>query len=668
MLNSLLAKLVLSQPIASEEEEEPLGNMMSPSSSLNDNAIRHRNPHSHLPSTALNIGGEDATTLNGSPRLHHHYHRRVSSRGNQKIYMVLCGGVAVFFLCVMGLWSSSSHNKDFDLDVDSPKYSHHRQRHNRYNNQYSKGDFTPSAKPIKNNSHNRLAAKDEVNMQGRKYETNKRNNRNRFHELPIIRKKKNSVTDDDGVFDNNGAPSLSNNGSKPRTLYVQLEPIQKQSSNDDSEEEEETTISNRYKHNKAFRLTKVKPLSKAPYDTDEFNHSERVVSPYPDDDYYFQNIEKIRKQSKKYNHAMRDSADEECRFKYDWQEGAFPNCNVIHEFELGQTSRMLGRMARKRLRLREGDGNDLVKYLSHGYWRDVWVLSHRNAPDETHEKEREELTVLKTLRYEHDFTDRNYDRHRKDALASERLSGSPYVVDIFAFCQNTAVFEYGKGGDIDGKLWPYDEEEEEHYIAELSSWEKLDMSYQVACGIADMHGVEEDGIASIAHTDITPSQFIYINGKWKLNDFNRCRFMREHTKDKSVCGFEVGSNPGKFRAPEEYAYEIETEKIDVYSMGNVFYAILSGLMPFEGMKTEKANKQVMEGKRPKIPSEVKESEDIAIQAILAATKKCWEQDPMERPPASEIRDELKSVMERIKKENVTKTKTQSAEDQLPNDR
>lgn len=652
-MNSLLTKLAPSQPIASEEEEPHDNIMMSPSSSLSDNAIRHRNPHSHQPATALNIGGEDTTPLsgNGNPKLHrHHPHRRVSSRGNKNVYMVLCGGLAVFFLCVMGLWSSSSSNKEFDVDVDSPKYSHHRPHNNKHNKQYSKGDFIPSGKPIKNNHNNRLAANDEVNLQGRKYEINKRNNRNRFHELPIIRNKKNSVTDDDDEV-----PSLSNNGSKPRTIYVQLDPIQKQSSNDENSEEETTTNANRYNHNKAFRLTKVKPLSKAPYDTDEFNHSERVVSPYPDDDYYFSNIEKIRKQSKKYNHAMRDSADEECQFKYDWQEGAFPNCNVIHEFELGQTNRMLGRMARKRLRLREGDGNDIVQYLSHGYWRDVWVLSHRNPPDETHPKEREELTVLKTLRYEHDFTDRNYDRHRKDALASERLSGSPYVVDIFAFCQNTAVFEYGKGGDIDGKLWPYDAEEEEHYVAELSSWEKLDMSYQVACGIADMHDVEEDGIASIAHTDITPSQFIYINGKWKLNDFNRCRFMREYKEDKSVCGFEVGSNPGKFRAPEEYAYEVETEKIDVYSMGNVFYAILSGLMPFEGIKAEKANKQVMEGKRPKIPSEVKESEDIAIQAILAATKKCWIQDPKERPPASEIRDELKSVMERIKKENVTKT-------------
>lgn len=45
--------------------------------------------------------------------------------------------------------------------------------------------------------------------------------------------------------------------------------------------------------------------------------------------------------------------------------------------------------------------------------------------------------------------------------------------------------------------------------------------------------------------DITPSQFIYINGRWKMNDFNRCRFMRVYKDDKKPCGFHVGANPGK---------------------------------------------------------------------------------------------------------------------------
>ena len=624
--------------------------------------MRHRNPHSHQPSTALNmnvVGGEDTTNNNGNDsKLRHHL--RHGRPANNKIYMVIGGGLAVLFLCIMGMWSSSlprDHNH-------SPNDLSRSQRNK--HTQYGKDNHIPPSRPNKYHHNDHLD--EEVNMQGRKYdnhhghEDRRKHNRNRFHDLPILTKKKIVRDEEGGEYDNKLSLSLSTSGgNKPRVIYVQLEPIHNQSGNYDREKEREGNENgdHRYRHSHAFRLTKVTKISTLHYDTDEVSPSEGLVSPYPDDDNYFEEIEKMKRNSRKYNRMMRDSADEDCHFKYNWQEGAFPNCNVVHEFELGQANRMLGRMARKRLRLREGDGNDLVQYLSHGYWRDVWVLSHRLGPEGTQLKETEEHTVLKTLRYEHDFTDRNYDRHRKDALASERLSGSPYVVDIFAFCQNTAVFEYGAGGDIDGKLWPYDEEEEQHVTAEFSSWEKLDMAYQVARGIADMHDVEEDGIASIAHTDVTPSQFIYIDGKWKLNDFNRCRFMREYKKDKEVCGFEVGSNPGKFRSPEEYAYEVETEKIDVYSMGNVFYAIVSGTMPFEGEKQEKAKKNVMQGKRPKIPSEIKESDDIAIQAILTAPEACWKQDPKDRPPATEIRDELKSVMDRIKKEN---NATKNAED------
>ena len=150
--------------------------------------------------------------------------------------------------------------------------------------------------------------------------------------------------------------------------------------------------------------------------------------------------------------------------------------------------------------------------------------------------------------------------------------------------------------------------------------------------------------------DITPSQFIYVNGRWKLNDFNRCRFMRIYKDSNEPCGFYVGANPGKFRAPEEYRFDEEDEMIDVYSMGNIFYTLLAGDMPFEGQKESKAQKKVMDGIRPKIPEEVMESDDIAIQALISATKKAWKHEPRNRPSAASIAEELKEVMARIKED------------------
>lgn len=84
-------------------------------------------------------------------------------------------------------------------------------------------------------------------------------------------------------------------------------------------------------------------------------------------------------------------------------------------------------------------------------------------------------------------------------------------------------------------------------------------------------------------------------------------------------------------------------------MGNIFYSILSGNMPFEDIKEKEAQKLVKEGERPEIPDDVLESEDVAVKAILSVIKRCWEQDPKDRPTASEVRDEFKKLMDKMPK-------------------
>ncbi|KAL7552424.1 hypothetical protein ACHAWF_015661 [Thalassiosira exigua] len=287
-------------------------------------------------------------------------------------------------------------------------------------------------------------------------------------------------------------------GGHPRVLGLHLEAIpgaQRASADEDDEEEEYPKFS--------VALSKVHLLPV--HESRTLPSSDRFVSPYPDDEDYWERQETIKK-SKKYRGGHREPLeDKQCKPRHEWQAGAFPNCNVIHEYELGQLTGVFGRALRKKLVRKEGEGDEMVKYLAHGYWRDVWMVS-KTGPFESRARDpesefEEEITALKTLRYRHDFTDRNYDRHRKDALASERLSGSPNVIDIYAYCSNTAVYEYGAGGDIEGKLWAFDEKEDNYYTVDMTGAEKLDIAYQVARGIADMHDVEDDGHASIAHSE-----------------------------------------------------------------------------------------------------------------------------------------------------------------------
>lgn len=248
--------------------------------------------------------------------------------------------------------------------------------------------------------------------------------------------------------------------------------------------------------------------------------------------------------SREYKYGRADVFEtKECKAQYPWQLTSFPTCSTLHEFDLTD----LQATSRHRQR---------VTLIAHGYWRDVWVV-------------RESLTgterVLKTLRYEHNYEDRNYDRHRRDAVAMERLTKSPLVVDIYAFCGNSGIFEFANGGDITDAIWPRKHHKDEP--AELTPITKLHIgefqtkmlllvslhlltdggcsATQAAMGLAAVHNIDKEGQASIAHTDITPGQFVLVDGVYKLNDFNRARFIRWSRTGNEPCGYYVGRNPGK---------------------------------------------------------------------------------------------------------------------------
>ena len=58
------------------------------------------------------------------------------------------------------------------------------------------------------------------------------------------------------------------------------------------------------------------------------------------------------------------------------------------------------------------------------------------------------------MRYQHSFTPRNFDRMRRDSVTMERLTRSPFIVNLYAFCGTTGLSEFGDGGDLPDALWP----------------------------------------------------------------------------------------------------------------------------------------------------------------------------------------------------------------------
>ena len=80
--------------------------------------------------------------------------------------------------------------------------------------------------------------------------------------------------------------------------------------------------------------------------------------------------------------------------------------------------------------------------LARGGYRDVWFIEQNDLPPD----DIGDTVAMKTLLYEHPWTERNMDRHRRDALATDRLRRSPNALDLFGYCANTGIYEFANGG------------------------------------------------------------------------------------------------------------------------------------------------------------------------------------------------------------------------------
>ena len=105
------------------------------------------------------------------------------------------------------------------------------------------------------------------------------------------------------------------------------------------------------------------------------------------------------------------------------------------------------------------------------------------------------------------------------------------------------------------------------------------------------------------------------------------------------------SNKGKFRSPEEYLYIGETEAVDTYSMGNIFFVLLTGTYPFPEKSKKEVKKAVANGERPKFSERLLNNPDPNERALIDAARMCWVQDPKERASAREVQLFLQSKLD-----------------------
>jgi len=283
-----------------------------------------------------------------------------------------------------------------------------------------------------------------------------------------------------------------------------------------------------------------------------------------------------------------------------------------------------------------------MKYLFYGDMREAWLLQDGHGMS----------IVLKTLRYKRDFSPRLQEQQRKDAVASEKLTPSPHVVDIYGYCSMSVLNEYADGGDFF------------HATQENtpSTKEMLVYARDSAHGLAHIHGINNK--PTLVHHDIRRPNFLLVGGKIKYHDFNQARFLMWNPKKNERCGFywpepcegrPVNVYP---RAPEECVYSGEkvslSERVEVFRLGGFYFRMLTGKFPYEfetegpDISLSHALQLVMDQNRtPSFPLNIENSDDLATRVIVSAAKIAMTHDVKHRPDAEFMAYFLDKAIEEI---------------------
>lgn len=341
----------------------------------------------------------------------------------------------------------------------------------------------------------------------------------------------------------------------------------------------------------------------------------------------------------------------------DWQKLSFPNCNEIHEIDLRDSLHLhkySANFAMGEYAFRDNQTKAEAKrigYVGSGLWRHVWKIDPHGEMHHTMAAgEFEAPSVLKMMKAEHEVDERNMDRHRRDALVMERLTSSPYIVSMYGYCGNTVLTEY-VGSDLDAVIDDHKGGKNSHgfnyYPTRATPEGRVTLALGVAKGLQALHEAED---SPIIHADIVPKQYLVArDGSIKLNDFNRCRFVSHKNGTDEACRVKIPSAPGANRSPEEYEMETLTEKLDIYSAGNVLYEILTGEEPWSNMRTSEIKSKLKKGKKPHISENylVPNTIDAKLAALIDLA---YEHDPSNRISASELVIELESILQGLKKQ------------------
>ena len=105
---------------------------------------------------------------------------------------------------------------------------------------------------------------------------------------------------------------------------------------------------------------------------------------------------------------------------------------------------------------------------------------------------------------------------------------------------------------------------------------QMEVSEAVGVASAILTGLEE--VNDIVHRDLKPSNVLLHDGKWKIADFGIAKFLEDSTSLQTLRDCLTPA----YAAPEQWRGKRPTGATDIYALGCIIYAIVTGHPPFKG--------------------------------------------------------------------------------------
>jgi len=177
------------------------------------------------------------------------------------------------------------------------------------------------------------------------------------------------------------------------------------------------------------------------------------------------------------------------------------------------------------------------------------------------------IKVIRTDAFPPAVLDRVLKRFEREARSLARLS-DPYIVKVYDFGEYEGspylLMELHKGGTLKERLGK-----------PINSREAAELLLPVAKALAYAHA------HGVLHRDVKPSN-ILINerGEAVLTDFGIAKLL-EGEEGHTLTGTGVGIGTPEYMAPEQGLGSQIDGRADIYSLGVVFYELLTGKKPFQ---------------------------------------------------------------------------------------